>query len=1299
MISALPKGYETSYSPTEAAQQDVLKKAFAPEEVNFWNMFTSKQDFTTQVGRESWWTGGYSGLQLAEAFPEEDQKKWYIQRNAVDYGLNELNNVIEAYENLGLQRNFTEEEATQFETALERKRLLEEDLAFANDSLGGDRDAPMFDNGNSFNDVWGTESGDTAGIGEIMDFAMENPSAMAGLLAGEIIKDIPLSILSFFGITSKVGKGGSIIDRVHKTLNKIKPKALQGLAYIGTGVTVGAGAGAGYEVAYSQLEQGATKAEHVEQGATFGAIFGLLGGIGLMSQGSKLRGTGAGVEAATGPIASIGKKASQDIKAQSEQNLKELQRVQKLADDLINKADRQDISRQAKELSILERYEQDVVSTKGGEVGNVAYTVPDAKTGKMITYLDEAALEREWLRIQKKFEAEKELEGVSIKNLTPKEVASIKNKDVYRSLVLAKEKAKGALVLDHINKTGSVQGIAPDIDNQAFSLAKDELDKIDIKTKQPRQDSPSEAQVKQAVAQEEVTPKVAPEEPAPPGFIVSTLEKHPTRSAIGVGALGYGVAEYGAEGEGLYGLVMGAVAGKFGGAKLMKTLNKSLNATVLETKRAFSEQSADYAIMAEITEYRMNNILERMHKVFVTSKDKDDLIEAIEKGKKLDDSTQNAVKNEVVLMLHILGREAVDVGLIKEARDIGKLKFGKIEKGKKGSYLYNFFPHIFRKEVDDAFLETLLTKYGSTTDPSGNRRTIMGTLKEINKKYPDKNVIMDPIVALEIYTKGVTRAIYGRRMVDSLRRYNLEFDSGRIPAMMTKEDLNALTSSKASLLSKKGEKEGKRGLSPEEAAHYEYFTHPSLKDYVAHSNVKNLIDGHFKTIRKGSAKDLAESALKFGNFLKRISVFGSLFHAQALILSFSYVMGVTGALKGIGGTWTGKPGKVGKGLKIEQPDGTMVDLDWSHLKLGTGMYQDIVIKSKESGLQIGDTKSRSSMNMGKDEMDNFLARQFGEDSLPGKAFAALDKITWDQLHDRFKVASWLQQKHNLMERGVEESRAGIKSATFSNDAFGGLNWDEFAERLYAYAQKNPNTLRGRIAPHIAAAMPANNRKWFNAILFAPDWTISNIRIVGNLVPLSIKTAKALKSEGFMKAFQKNPSMKSQEAKELLAAWKMYGAYTTRAGIQTTMLWWTLSQANGWFSGPESPEPDFDEFMKFWATGKLDLGGGESMVISKQIVEPIHWITHFRHTLMNKGAILPKTAIEGMMNKQWFTLKGDNPYGPAISDKDGSHYFEWLNKKFIPIVAGPAFDDRLDWEERLERIATGGIGFPQYESKR
>ena len=1296
MSTLIPAEYQTSYDPVEEAQQDKIRRAFDPEPKGFWNMFSRGLDFTDREEREAWWTTKLFGSTLATAFPEEDQKKWYVQRNAVEYGLNELENVIDAYEELGLQRNFTEEEASQFEEVLERKKLLEDDLAFIHDNLDGDRDASMFDNGNSFNDVWGVDSSDAVGISEVIDFATENPSAMAGLLAGEIVGDIPLSILAFFGVTSKVGKGGSILDRVHRTLNKIKPKAMKGLAYLGTGAGAGATAGAGYEAAYSLLDEGTVKAKYVEQGATFGGIFGVLGGLGLMSEGQKLRRVGIKEESVVGSVASVAKQTSESILAESEQNLKNLQ---KIADDMVDEANRKSISEQSKKLSILDEtgYVQDVKHVKGGEVGNVAYTVPDPKTGKMTTFLDRHALEKEWLRIKKKFETNGVVEGVSIKSMTPNEVATLKNRDAYEALVLAKEKAKGVMVLDHIKKNGSVEGMPADLDTQAFNLAKAELDKVDAKKKAPVEDSPSDVHVKQALQEDKVIPDVAEEaEVPPPGFTATTLEKYPTRSAIGLGATGYAVSEYMAEDQGLWGLAAGALAGKYGGAKLMEKLNKNLNATVLETKRAFSEQSSDYGMLAKVTEYRMNNILDRMTQIFPDAKSQEDLIEALETGKKFKDKTQDSVKNEIKTMLHIIGREAVDAGIIKASSDVGKLKFGKFEKGKKGSYLYNYFPHMFRKTVDDAFLEELLTKYGSTTTPNGKRRTMMGTLKDIKEQYPDKHVITDPGIALATYTKAMTKAIYGRRMVDSLRRYNLEFDTGRIPAMMTKEDLDMLTTDKASLLSKKRNKEGQRGLTPEEAAHYEYFTHPSLKGYVAHNNVKNLIDGHFKTIRKGSAKDLAESALKFGNGLKRISVFGSLFHAQALTLSFSYVMGVTGMIKGIGGSKL--KGKVGKGLKVTLPDGSTADLDWSHLKLGTGMYQQIIEEGIRYKVGVGDTKTRHLVNEGKAPMDDFLARHLGEGSLPAKAFDVLDHITWDQLHDRFKIAGWLNQRQKLMDQGISYERASEMSAVFVNDAFGGLDWDGFAIRLYKFAQKNPHSIRGKIAPHIAAAMPSNNRKWFNALLFAPDWTVSNLRIVGNLLPLTARTVKAMKSEGFMKAFQKNPSMKSKEAKELLAAWKMYGWYTTRAGVQTTMLWWTLSQANGWFSGPESPEPDFDEFMKFWTTGKLDLGGGETMVISKQIVEPIHWITHTRHTAMNKAAILPKTIIEGMMNKQWFTLKGDNPYGPAISDKDGSHYFEHLGKKFVPIVAGPAFDDRLDWQERLERIATGAIGFPQYQSK-
>lgn len=1288
---------EVSYSPSEEASQSVIDDAFKPTPSTFWRMFSGGHDLSTSKGQDYRLYGGLSGAAAASALEDpEYQKELYIQSTAVEYGLLELNNVVEAFEKIGAERNFSADEADQFEAVLERKAALEADLAFVKDNFEGNRDTAMFDNGNTFNDVWANDPGETAGISELLDFAVDNPTGMLGLLAGEVVIDAPLSVLAFLGVGAKLGKGVSIIDRVHRIHNKIQPKALKGLArpgaYMATGVGASAAAGAGYEAAYTELTEGQVDTDRVKAGAEFGAIFGILAGLGLASQGSKLQKGATALEAGVGTVADSARQASKVDSSTLSNSQDNLAKLQKMADEMVSKVERGRIKEDADNLDILpdSNYNQKVVASKGHADGEVIYSVPDAKTGEIATYLDRAAAKREWLRIKREVEESGGLNGTSIKQLTPRQLATLKNYDSYEAMLLAKEKVKGALILDHINENGSVQGLSPNIDNEANIIAKAELDRIDAARLQKKPDNPSDTHADEVVA-EEGLPVTKPE-----GFLYDALEKSPNATAAGIGAVGYGLAEYGSDNEGIYGLIGGAALSKIGGPKLLSVLNKTTNMSVLKTKRDFAEQTGDYTALAKVTELQMANVLERVHQVFVTPKAKEDLIEAIENPNfKLESELQRSVKNEVKLMLHIIGREAVDAGIIRQAKDVGRIKFGKFEKNKQGSYLYNYFPHLFRKEVTEEFLEELVTKYGTTTLPSGNRRTMMATIKQIDNDYPDMNIITDPLIALETYTKAMTKAVYGRRMIDSLRRYDLEFDAGRVPAMMTKSDFDALSTGKAELISKKDK--GSKGLTTEEAAHYEYFTHPSLKGYVAHNNVKNLIDGHFKTLRKGGARDLAESALKFGNGLKRIAVFGSLFHAQSLILSFSYVMGVTGAIKGLGGAKF--KGRVGKNLKVQQPDGTMVDLDWSHLKLGTGMYQGIVEEAVSWKLGVGDTKSRHLLNEGKEEMDNFLARYLGEGSLPGKAFEAIDHITWDQLHDRFKVAAWLQQRQTLMERGVSFERASEKAAIFVNDGFGSLDWEGFATRLYDYALKHPNSLRGKIAPHIAAAMPSNNRKWFNALLFAPDWTVSNIRIVGNTVPLTARTFKALKSEGFMKAFHKNPSMKSQEAKELLAVWKMYGAYTTRAGIQTTMLWWALAQANGWFSGPDSPEPDFAEFMKFWKTGKLDLGGGESMVISKQIMEPIHWVTNFRHTLMNKGAILPKKVYEGMMNKQWFTLKGDNPYGPAISDKDGSHYFKWLAKPFVPIVVGPALDDSIDWAERLERIASGAVGFPQFQGKK
>ena len=166
-----------------------------------------------------------------------------------------------------------------------------------------------------------------------------------------------------------------------------------------------------------------------------------------------------------------------------------------------------------------------------------------------------------------------------------------------------------------------------------------------------------------------------------------------------------------------------------------------------------------------------------------------------------------------------------------------------------------------------------------------------------------------------------------------------------------------------------------------------------------------------------------------------------------------------------------------------------------------------------------------------------------------------------------------------------------------------------------------------------------------------------------------------------------------EAKEVVKAWNMYAAYSLRAGVYTSALWYAMTKA---FS---SEEPTMENFWDFWTgenSGRLDLGDGESMVISKQIAEPIHWLQHPTHTLMNKTSIVPKTALEALFNKQWFSLKQGMPLGPRLVEEDGQqHYAKWILGKGIPIVAKPLIDEDLHWTERVERVITGFFGFPQY----
>ena len=217
-------------------------------------------------------------------------------------------------------------------------------------------------------------------------------------------------------------------------------------------------------------------------------------------------------------------------------------------------------------------------------------------------------------------------------------------------------------------------------------------------------------------------------------------------------------------------------------------------------------------------------------------------------------------------------------------------------------------------------------------------------------------------------------------------------------------------------------------------------------------------------------------------------------------------------------------------------------------------------------------------------------------------------------------------------------------------------------------------------------------KLSNLLLFSPDWTISNLRIgfrgMGMTKDLFGKIAKGEKFT----------------PKEM-AEWNVYMGYWVRALATTSALAYIM---HSWL-GDEDSELDLQDF---WYTGRLDLGTGEEIVVSKQIAEPLHWLVNPAHTALNKSASLPKMGLELLLGKEWVSLKhGDSDRlffrGGSITGKtrktgDASELAWWASSKVTPISFNrlrQAIRDEKELPHALKSTATGMFGFPFYGTKR
>jgi hypothetical protein len=1311
---------EYHYDPEILAAHRASQEAARGNALDFGEGFSGGQDLSTVKGAAAWGTSGLSGQLLEELASSDRQLQWFIQRHGVDVAnadINQLQAQIEAYKKEATLRELSPAEVSQARELVETRQDVIEGLTYAKNNAGGDLDAEIYEDGDSFNDRWGMANEEQDALSMFFKVASENPSYTAGAIVGELVKDFPLMAASIFGL-SKVNSLGRAVRLVNRRLASITSKAGRISAQMGTGIGIGATSGAGYEAAYSYLDEGEVKGDDVWLGAEFGGLFGILGGLGIMKQSSMLKKGDKLVadvidEAVSGAEGSLGKavKGTEEAGSKGKEGLDLADRIDE---------DQDLISRQADKLDILPEHTQRVLPMPEGD-GAIVKTAIGPETGDIITYVNEAKLEQQRVKLLEQTE-DKIKKGESVEDITFRNIASLKNKEAFKAVTIAQQKVRGT----YLKKKKEGEELPEDWEAEVMTITKAELDKYDAKFRaesdarrrdyelQQRTEelNSPEGQEAQAIGakiearkklESEIKrlnsyPSLTKEDNAklieleaelraldeaesvnmkPLGKMGQWIEDNPKKT-IALGAVAGGTLIPGETSDNIYGVVAGAGVA-FAGPKAYKAITRgAFNQAALRAKAAIQKGIEMSGRDMKILEMKMQSVTDEIAKRFSSHEDGLRFINYLEsennrdsKGKLILTKDELELGKEARAVLDLIWAKAKEAGVVKSKKDL--MTGGFKDKAERGAFLHNYFPHLFNKRLTDEELAEMVKRWGTHTTGSSLQRQVTGSIDFLKKEFPAyaDNLITSPTRALELYTQAMTRAIHGRTMLNNLKELDLSMGKGTfLPAMMSEKAFQIL------------KRQGK--LSDQEALHYVTFDHSSLEGHRVHTDMQGLVNDHFDVIRKGTFSEIKQSVLDINNGLKRIFVFGSLFHGQALLTSLAYSLGVKGAYHGLKGTHN-------KALT----DGVM----WHQLKLGSGEFKELAEHAMKFGLQIVNIKKQELVTPGRDQVNNVLDRLGQGGKVARKAFDGIDYITWEYFHDRFKLATFLRKEEqivkNLKKKGWKDAdarqKAGDEAAEFANDAFGSLDWDGFTTKLLDYAVENPTKLRGRIAGVASQVLPVAKRKWLNLGLFAPDWTVSNLRIVGRMFTLGYKY-----TDHQLKAIHRGQGWQTKEGQALLESFKMYAAYSGKAGVINSALWWTTMQL---FS---DKEPTMERLQDFWygeSSHKLDLGGGRSVVISKQIAEPIHWVQHPMHTFANKMSVVPKTGLELFMNKQWFSLKKDIPIGPALIDADGNyHHAKWLLGKVTPIVIKPIMQDDLSFGERVSGILGGFAGFPQYKIK-
>ncbi len=396
------------------------------------------------------------------------------------------------------------------------------------------------------------------------------------------------------------------------------------------------------------------------------------------------------------------------------------------------------------------------------------------------------------------------------------------------------------------------------------------------------------------------------------------------------------------------------------------------------------------------------------------------------------------------------------------------------------------------------------------------------------------------------------------------------------------------------------------GTKQEVPDYYVKFTHPNFKgadgEYLyVNPNIAPDLRLYFETSTPSLANRILQNIILIS---KRSALGFSFFHMAALAWS-----GLNAGLNPIEVFKNVMPGLKGKGL----------------LALAGQEGYDEVLHGIRNGFVVGaleelkgDTLINAMRNIA-DASEKAINKLTYVKPL-GKVVAAplrvlarsqeiIDTHLWDHVNTGLKASTYLAAINRLIREDARRAiRTGTKetnidllrqrAAQFTNDAYGNQNWNQMAMNV-----------RGHMGHRIAAALnKPTTRGYIRMLVFAPDWSLSNLRVITKSLDVTDKG----QSE--------------------------YLKYTIRSALLFAFIAEALQQSAGEGS-------IFDDSLK--DALRPDIGGGQQIELSKQLAEVLRIFIHGPgHVVGHKSGTLVKSLdhTDSISDYLGFIAESSTPIG-------------------------------------------------------